>query len=88
MGSLWPIAAGMKIGSGLGPSHFDTRHFSSSSRLKFFLNLSFLPKQNNCHFDTLYITAIGTKFAPAYANLFMTRLEERLVDTSVEKPLI
>ena len=31
-------------------------------------------------------TAIGTKFAPAYANLFMTRLEERLVDTSVEKP--
>ena len=33
-------------------------------------------------------TAIGTKFAPAYANLFMTRLEERLVDTSVEKPLI
>ena len=33
-------------------------------------------------------TAIGTKFGPAYANLFMTRLEERLVDTSVEKPLI
>ena len=31
---------------------------------------------------------IGTKFAPAYANLFMNRLEERLVDTSVEKPLI
>ena len=33
-------------------------------------------------------TAIGIKFAPAYANLFMTLLEESLVDTSVEKPLI
>ena len=33
-------------------------------------------------------TAIGTKFSPAYANLFVTQLEERLVDTSVEKPLI
>ena len=33
-------------------------------------------------------TAIGTKFAPAYANLFMTRVEERLVDSSAEKPLV
>ena len=33
-------------------------------------------------------TAIGTKFAPAYANLFMTRLEERLMDASADKPLI
>ena len=31
---------------------------------------------------------LGTKFAPVDANLFITRLEERLVDTSVEKPLI
>ena len=33
-------------------------------------------------------TAIGTKFAPAYANLFMTRLEERLMDASADKPLV
>ena len=33
-------------------------------------------------------TAIGTKFAPAYANLFMTRLEERLLDASPDKPLV
>ena len=33
-------------------------------------------------------TAIGTKFAPAYANLFMTRLEERLMDTFADKPLV
>ena len=33
-------------------------------------------------------TAIGTKFAPAYANLFMTRLEERLLDASADKPLV
>ena len=33
-------------------------------------------------------TAIGTKFAPAYANLFMTRLEKRLLEASPYKPLI
>ena len=33
-------------------------------------------------------TAMGTKFAPAYANLFMTRLEERLLEASPDKPLI
>ena len=33
-------------------------------------------------------TAIGTKFAQAYANLFMTRLEERLLDASADKPLV
>ena len=33
-------------------------------------------------------TAIGTKFAPAYANLFMTKLEERLLDASPDKPLV
>ena len=33
-------------------------------------------------------TAIGTKIAPAYANLFMTRLEERLLEASPEKPLV
>ena len=34
------------------------------------------------------VTAIGTNFAPAYANLFMGRLEERLLDASVDKPLV
>ena len=33
-------------------------------------------------------TAIGTKFAPAYANFFMTRLEERLLEASPYKLLI
>ena len=33
-------------------------------------------------------TAIGTKFAPANANLFMTRLEERLLNASPDKPLV
>ena len=33
-------------------------------------------------------TPIGAKFAPAYANLFMTRLEERLLDASADKPLV
>ena len=33
-------------------------------------------------------TAIGTKFAPAYVNLFMNRLEERLLDSWDKKPLI
>ena len=33
-------------------------------------------------------TAIGTKFAPAYADLFMGRLEERFLEASVDKPLV
>ena len=33
-------------------------------------------------------TAIGMKFAPAYANLFMSGLEERLLEASVNKPLV
>ena len=33
-------------------------------------------------------TAIGTKFAPAYANLFMSWLEERFLKVSVDKPLV
>ena len=33
-------------------------------------------------------TAIGTKFAPAFANLFMTRLEERLLKESADLPLV
>ena len=33
-------------------------------------------------------TAIGTKFAPAYANLFMNRLEEKLLDSWDKKPQV
>ena len=33
-------------------------------------------------------TAIGTKFAPASANLFMNRLEERLLDSWHTKPQV
>ena len=33
-------------------------------------------------------TAIGTRFAPAYAYIFMSGLEERLFDASVDKPLV
>ena len=33
-------------------------------------------------------TAIGTKFAPAFANLFMTTLEERLLKESADLPLV
>ena len=32
--------------------------------------------------------AIGTKFAPAYANLLMTQMEERLLKESVETPIV
>ena len=32
--------------------------------------------------------AIGMKFASAYANLFMSGLEERLLEASVNKPLV
>ena len=33
-------------------------------------------------------TAIGTKFAQAYANLFIDRLEDRLLEASMDKPLV
>ncbi len=33
-------------------------------------------------------TAMGTKMAPAYANLFMAELEERLLDNYHIKPII
>ena len=33
-------------------------------------------------------TAIGTKFAPAFANLFMADLENKLLDGCVDKPLV
>ena len=33
-------------------------------------------------------TEIGTKFAPAYDNLFMSGLEERLLEALADKPLV
>ena len=58
------------------------------------VGLASLVLENN-HFefnDRIYRqklgTAIGTKFAPAYANLFMTRLEERFLEASADKPLV
>ena len=33
-------------------------------------------------------TAIGTKFAPAYANIFMTQLEETLLNSWEDKPWV
>ena len=42
---------------------------------------------NNMIYRQKLGTAIGTKFAPAYANLFMSGLEERLLDASVASGL-
>ena len=40
----------------------------------------------------IYVTEVGTaletKFAPAYANLLMTGLEERLLKESVDTPIV
>ena len=33
-------------------------------------------------------TAIGTKFAPPYACIFMDRLENEILDTQILKPLV
>ena len=33
-------------------------------------------------------TAIGTKFAPPYACIFMDRLENEFLDTQILKPLV
>ena len=58
------------------------------------VGLASLVLENNCfEFNDRFYrqklgTAIGTKFAPAYANLFMTWLEERLLDASPDKPLV
>ena len=47
-------------------------------------NLTF---QGN-HFVQQTGTAMGTKMAPTYANLFMGHLEEQLLDQTTLKPLI
>ena len=33
-------------------------------------------------------TAIGTRFAPAYANLFMAEFERKLLEGTFDKPMV
>ena len=40
------------------------------------------------YFKQLQGTAIGTKFGPAYAILFMGYLEDKILNSFVEKPLV
>lgn len=42
---------------------------------------------NGEHYLQINGTAMGTKMAPSYANIFMGRLEKQLLETSIEKPL-
>ena len=42
--------------------------------------------QNN-HYLQINGTAMGTKMAPSYANIFMGRVEKQLLESSIEKPL-
>ena len=41
---------------------------------------------NNKCYHQVHGTAMGTKMAPAYANLFMSRWEQRFLDTQTTKP--
>ena len=45
-------------------------------------------EQNMRYFKQLHETAIGTKFAPAYTILFMGYLEDKILNSLVEKPLV
>ena len=50
-------------------------------------------KNNNFKFDEITFkqlrgNAIGTKFAPSYAFLFMADLEEKILNAFEEKPMI
>ena len=50
-------------------------------------------KSNNFEFNGRHYlqkrgTAIGTRMAPSYANIFMDRLERRLIQNAEVKPLI
>ena len=40
------------------------------------------------YFKQLHGTAIGTKFAPLYVILFMGYLEDKILNSLVEKPLV
>ena len=45
-------------------------------------------EHNMTYFKQLNGTAIGTKFAPPYAILFMGYLEDKILNSLVEKPLV
>ena len=45
-------------------------------------------EHNLRYFKQLQETAIGTKFAPTYAILFMGYLEDKILNSFVEKPLV
>ncbi|XP_063403776.1 uncharacterized protein LOC134687402 [Mytilus trossulus] len=54
--------------------------------------LTLVLKKNNFTFDGDHYlqvngTAMGTKMAPSYANIFMGKLKKQLLETSIEKPL-
>ena len=53
----------------------------------------FVVKNNYFEFDTsVYLqvtgTAIGTKFAPPYACIFMDRFQNSFLETQISKPLV
>ena len=45
-------------------------------------------EHNMRYFKRLLVTAIGTKFAPLYAILFMDYLEDKILNSIVERPLV
>ena len=45
-------------------------------------------EHNNTYFKQLQGTAIGTKMAPSYAILFMSYIENQILESSVLKPLV
>ena len=54
--------------------------------------LTMVLKKNNFiflenHYLQINGTAMGTKMAPSYANIFMGKFEKQLLESSIEKPL-
>ena len=43
---------------------------------------------NNEHYLQVHGTAMGTRMAPSYANLFMGRFEQHAIANALHKPLI
>ena len=43
---------------------------------------------NNEHYLQIHGTAMGTRMAPSYANLFMGKFEQNAIDNTVYKPLV
>ena len=51
------------------------------------LTLNYFRFEDNNYVVTEHGTAMGTCMAPSYANLFMGALEEKMLETSPEKPI-